>query len=56
VSFVLAAQKDMSLSVMLPQVALIASVATGSQVQLPELHVNWGVDQGCDESLLNNAL
>lgn len=39
------------------QLEVIASVVTGSShVQLPELHMNGGVDHGLETSLLNKEL
>lgn len=45
-----------SRSVMFVQLALISSVAIGSQVQFPELQVYRGMDHGFDVSLLNTEL
>lgn len=41
---------------MFVQLALISSVAIGSQVQFPELQVYRGMDHGFDVSLLNSEL
>ena len=50
-------QCDCNFSVMFSHLDVIASVAIGSShVQLPELHVNGGMDHGLEESLLNKEL